>query len=358
MNKMKNRQSTVLKMAPRGVDGFLVTDLSNIRYLCGYSGSAGMLLLRKNGAVFFTDFRYQEQSATEVGDNAKIRVVKDKTLLKELVNYLSKSRSKSLMIENSLKLSCYKSLKDLFKGTVRIAKGFVEDARKVKDETEFASLKKAFSIADAAFAELIPHIKPRISEIEIAARLEFIMRMKGSEGPSFPTIVAAGKRSACPHAQPTENKLRSGEMVKIDFGATVNGYHSDMTRTVFLGSATEKFKKVYEIVLRAQTAAIKGIKPGASCREIDKLARDLISKEGYKDNFGHGLGHSLGLDIHESPSFSTKSDDNLETDMILTVEPGIYIPDWGGIRVEDVYRVTTEKPERFTSTPNSLLEIR
>lgn len=354
-NPCLERQQAVVEAFPAGLDALLVTNLSNVRYLTGFAGSSGVLLLERKKSLFFTDFRYQEQSENEVGDSAEIVVFKTSSS-EAVLEYLGKSRVAGLGVESTMTLGTYEIFREKFKGKLTTTKGIIEGVRQVKGEEEMVELRKAFSISDRSFKKLLRFIKPGKRETEIAARLEYIMRMEGSEGPSFATIIASGERSSCPHAHPTDRKIKAGEMVKIDFGAIWNGYHSDMTRTVFVGKADKKFREVYGIVLEAQRRAIAGIRPGVTGFDIDKLARDHIASKGYGEHFGHGLGHSLGLDIHEMPAFSTKCNDTIKAGMVLTVEPGIYLPGWGGVRIEDVYRVD-DVPERLTTTPNDLLEL-
>ncbi|OQA04615.1 MAG: putative peptidase [bacterium ADurb.Bin374] len=354
-NPCLERQQAVVEAFPAGLDAMLVTNLSNVRYLTGFTGSSGVLLLERKKSLFFTDFRYQEQSENEVGRSAEIVVFKTSSS-EAVLEYLGKSRVASLGVESTMTLGTYEIFREKFNGKLITTKGIIEGVRQVKGEEELKELRKAFSISDRSFKKLLRFIKPGKRETEIAARLEYIMRMEGSEGPSFATIIASGERSSCPHAHPTDRKIKAGEMVKIDFGAIWNGYHSDMTRTVFVGKADKKFREVYGIVLEAQKRAIAGIRPGVTGFDIDKLARDHIASNGYGDHFGHGLGHSLGLDIHEMPAFSLKCNDTIKAGMVLTVEPGIYLPGWGGVRIEDVYRVD-DVPERLTATPNDLLEL-
>jgi len=352
----KQRQSRLLKEMPSAVDAFLVTGLSSIRYLCGFTGSAGCLLLDRRKSVFFTDFRYQEQSAQEIRKSAEIVVFKTSSM-EAVGEYLTTCPVKVLGIEGSLAVEQLETLKKTLRNEIRILNQIPEQIRWCKDEKEIKALRKVFQISDKAFARIVKFIKPGRKEIDIAAKLEFILRKSGSEGPSFSTIVASGERAACPHAQPTKKKIESGEMLKIDFGATFDGYRSDMTRTVFLGKATPRFKEIYGIVLEAQRRAIAAIKPGVPCKDVDAAARDYIASKGFGENFGHGTGHALGLDVHEPPRLSAKSSEVLAEGMVVTVEPGIYIPGWGGVRIEDVFVVRSSGPERLTHTPNELLEI-
>ncbi|MBI3039234.1 aminopeptidase P family protein [bacterium] len=354
----KKRQQSLASLIPNDINALLLKDFSNLRYLTGFSGSAGTLLLERKKATFLTDFRYQEQSKLEVGDSAEVIVFQNtSTPTEALFKLLRKKRLKVLGVEGSLPIELFEQMSKDLKTGLKVVSGLCEGIRKIKDETEIDNLKRAFSIADKSFAKLLEFIEPGKTELEITAKLEYLMRLNGSEKLSFDTIVASGDRSACPHAHPTEKKIESNRMLKIDFGAVFNGYHSDMTRTVFIGKADRKFKNIYSIVRDAQRKAIDAIRPGISCKQIDQIARDHITKKGYGPQFGHGLGHAVGIDVHEIPSFSQKSKDYLEAGMVLTVEPGIYIPGWGGVRIEDVFVVKSDGVEQLTKTPNDLLEI-
>ena len=338
-------------------DAVLITDSSNIRYLCGFSGSCGYVLVTRNKTYFFTDFRYQEQSEQEVGDNADIIVFKN-SLLKTIFTKVKACKIKTLGIERSLSVDMFLTLKDEFDGKIVAVGNHVSSLRRIKEKEELKMLKKAFKIADHAFGELMNEIKVGQTEVEVAALLEYFMKSNGSEMPSFPTIIASGPNSSCPHAQPTNRRIKNGDMVKIDFGAVYKGYHSDMTRTIFVGKATDKFKKIYNIVHKAQTEAIKALKVGAKCNDIDKVARDIIAEAGYGDNFGHGLGHSFGLEVHENPSLSKKCEVEIEPGMTFTVEPGIYLPGWGGIRIEDSFMVDENRLVKLTRTPSAIYEVK
>jgi Xaa-Pro aminopeptidase len=338
-------------------DAVLVTDSSNVRYLCGFSGSCGYILATRNKTYFFTDFRYQEQSEQEVGDNANIIVFKD-SFLKTVFKKIKACKVKKLGIERSLSVNTFLKLQEEFDGKVAPVSDHIRIQRRIKEKEELKMLKKAFKIADHAFGELMNKIKVGQTEVEVAALLEYFMKSNGSEMPSFSTIVASGPNSSCPHAQPTNRKIKNGDMVKIDFGAVYKGYHSDMTRTIFIGKATDKFKKIYNIVHKAQSEAIKALRVKAKCSDIDKIARNIITDAGYGDNFGHGLGHSFGLEVHESPSLSKKCEDIIEPGMTFTVEPGIYLPGWGGIRIEDSFMVEENKLVKLTRTPSAIYEVK
>ena len=353
----KERISALRKMFTDNYEAVIITNLNNVRYLCGYTGSNGTLLITKKQALFFTDFRYQEQSQKEINGCADIVITKngeDKGVF-ELIN---KMGIKSLGFEKSLDVARFLQFSDHFKGGKLVpTENLVEELRQYKDADEAKSLQIAFNIADNSLAALIEDMGLGMTEIEIAALLEFYMKTNGSEMPSFDTIVASGPNSSCPHHQPTDRKIKNGDILKIDFGATYNGYHSDMTRTFFIGKATAKFKKIYNIVAEAQKKAIEAIKLGEECKKIDAIARKVITDAGYAKNFGHGLGHSFGLEIHEKPAFSPLNPSTIQVGHTYTVEPGIYLPGWGGIRIEDSFIVTNEGLHRFTNFPNDLIEL-
>lgn len=351
------RIAALRELFTENYQAMLVTNLHNVRYLCGFSGSCGILLVTKKNATFFTDFRYQEQSAAQIGDAAEIVVFKNNQV-ETIAKSIKKAKLKALAVEKSLNIRQFLAYSEEFKIDLYPAENLVERLRQHKDAEEVKSLKQAFAIADNAFSELMKIIKPGMTENAVAAHLEFFMKMAGSDEPSFSTIIAGGPNSSCPHAHPTDRPIKKGEMVKIDFGAVFNGYHSDMTRTIFMGKATEKFKKVYATVLDAQKQAIKALKIGAICKDVDAVARKVITDAGYGENFGHGLGHSLGLEVHEAPSLSARCDDAITAGVTFTVEPGIYLPGWGGIRIEDVFLVKDKGLLKLTNTPNELYEVK
>lgn len=349
------RLNTLRKQFKDQCQALLISDSNNIKYLCGFTGSCGKLLVTARKAYFFTDFRYEQQSLKEVCSDVKIEIIKHSML--ESLRKIKSLKIKRLGIERNEHLSTYLILQEIYKDDLVIVGKLPERLRQIKSSQEMSKIRKAFAIADESFNKLLKIIKPGMKETNVAAHLEFYMKELGSEQPSFATIVASGVNAACPHAKPGNKKLKKNEMVKIDFGAVFEGYHSDMTRTIFLGKATKKFEKIYNIVLKAQSEAVKALKPGVKCSEVDGVARDVISKAGYEKYFGHGLGHALGLDVHEMPALSQKCDRIIEPGMIFTVEPGIYLPDWGGVRIEDVYLVKEKGLEKLTKTPNKLKEL-
>ena len=273
---------------------------------------------------------------------------------------IEKENIKTVYLETeSVPISYYKTLSAKLFGTLVSDSSKVQDIvsqlRSVKTEEEISLIKQAQKLTDDAFKFILNKIKVGISEKEIALQLEFFMRERGSEGVSFDFIVVSGKNSSLPHGVPTDKKIEKGDFVTMDFGGVVAGYRSDMTRTVAVGEVTAKQSEVYNTVLKAQTAALKSIKAGVVCRDIDKIARDIISDCGYADCFGHGLGHSVGLEIHESPAFNTRDTTVLKAGTVITVEPGIYIENEFGVRIEDMVAVTEKGCENLTHSPKELI---
>jgi Xaa-Pro aminopeptidase len=332
----RRQEKLKAQLAEQEIDGMLVTNLIHIRYLCGFTGSSGSLLIGPDSCEFITDGRYVVQSKNEVrGANITIdsiphlQVIKNKNFLSNnmIVGFDGKNVSHQMFSQISTTLS-HVEWKNIT--------GYIEKLAMQKDDKEIEALKTAVEITDRAFAEVLPMVKIGVEEQEIGNRLSFLYRKYGdSDADAFSPIVGSGPHSAMPHQRPTDKKIGPGELVVIDSGAKYAGYHADMTRTVATKGYSEKQKEIYQIVLEAQLKSIQGIKAGVSCKEIDSLARDHIDKAGYGEYFDHGLGHSLGLEIHEDPRFSKVSKDYLMKNYVMTVEPGIYIEDIGGVRIED-----------------------
>jgi len=339
------------------VSGFLITNLRNIYYLVGFSGSSGLLLVRPDDAFFFTDFRYQEQVKREISD-CKIKIVKDE-LLKGLAKSKEiKKRDRIGFESRNLSVSQYSSLKEFFPQVRwKPFEDSVETLRKAKDEEEIAKIKKAAAIGDTVFQSILSLLKPGISEQDIASEIDYRLKKAGASGSPFETIVASGSQGALPHASPTNRKLRQKDFIVIDLGAIYRGYCSDMTRTVILGRPSQKHKQIYHLVLKAQERALKFMRPGMKCAKVDELARSVIREAGFGREFGHGLGHGVGLEIHEAPSLSRKSKDTLEPGMVVTVEPGVYISGWGGVRIEDTILITKEGIQTLTKTPKEMIVV-
>jgi Xaa-Pro aminopeptidase len=341
------------------LDYYLVSHLPHVRYLCGYSGSNGLLLLSHTRAEFYTDGRYTEQVRTEV-KGARARIPKDGNLVAEMAkSVILRGKHPRIGIQAKyMVLAAYTALKDKLSDALLVAHDeLVEPLTAVKDKKEIAFIRRATKIVDEAFVELLPSLRPGVREIEAAAELEYIMMKRGSEGTPFETICASGKRSALPHGKASAKKMGKGEFVTLDFGAIVGGYCSDITRTVVLGKASARQKKIYDCVYRAQTAAVRKMRHGASTRAVDATARDIITRAGYGRRFGHGTGHGVGLEVHQTPNLSPRVDSKLAAGMVVTVEPGIYVPGFGGVRIEDDVLVTRSGYEVLTTTTKKLIEL-
>lgn len=336
-------------------DGMLILKPENRRYLSGFTGSSGYLLITGQEAVLITDFRYTEQAKEQA---PYFRVVEHGSSAPDAIRAeLESAGVKRLAFETDhLTYALYAAFNEKFAPVELIpTEGIVEKIRAVKDEQEIATIRQACAIADAAFLHILGFLKPGISERDVALELEFFMRRQGAKSSSFDIIVASGTRSSLPHGVATDKILQQGDFVKLDFGALYDGYCSDITRTVVLGEPNEQQKHIYNIVLEAQLRALDHLKPGMSGKEADALARDLIREKGYGDQFGHSLGHGLGLYIHEAPRLSALSDDRLEPGMVVTVEPGIYIPGFGGVRIEDDVVITKSGIDILTRSTKELV---
>jgi len=356
---MKKRITLLQRVLKQeNLDCLLVTDLPQIHYLCGYTGTNGLLIVFQTEAIFITDFRYAGQVRQQV-KGAKIKVV-SRELLSEL-DENKKLQTRNLRVgylEQFLPVQSLKMIKAKLPNALMAPTfGLVEALAVKKDAGELKLLKKAAEITDTAFERVLQIIRPGVGENEVRAELEYQMMMLGSEKPGFETIIASGPRSAMPHGVASEKKIKKGEFVTLDFGAVYEGYHADMTRTVVVGKANSKQKKIYNLVLKAQIAGIKKAKAGLKGSEVDKHVRDIITRAGYGKNFGHGLGHGLGLQIHEEPRLTPLSDTVLEPNMVVTVEPGIYLDGWGGVRIEDDIIITRNGCRVINKSDKSLIEL-
>ena len=333
---IKRQNNLKSLFSEKNLDGMLVTNLTHIRYLCGFTGSAGSLLITHDKCEFITDGRYTFQSKNEV-KGANITISSDPHFNVIKKENLLPSNLKIAFDSNNVSHQIYNQLKDIFSSiSWEGTSGYVESLAMIKDEKEIDAIKTAVEITDQAFSEVFPMIKIGVKEKEIANQLSFLYRKYGdADADAFSPIVGSGIHSAMPHQRPTDKKIEPGELVVIDSGAKYAGYHADMTRTVATKGYSEKQKEIYNIVLEAQLKSIDGIKSNISCKEIDSIARDHITNAGYGKYFDHGLGHSLGLEIHENPRFSKVSKDILQSNHVMTVEPGIYLEDIGGVRIED-----------------------
>lgn len=335
----------------------LILSEVNRLYFSGFRSSAGAIVVTENRAVFLTDFRYFEKAKREIKD---LEVILSKKLYSDIKEVLKKEGVKTLFLETDyVNLNQYTSLTSIFED-ITISKenlltAAIKEMRSVKTKDEINNIITAQKITDKAFLHILNFIDTNKTEKEIAVELEFFMRKEGSEAASFDFIVVSGKNSSLPHGTPTDKKIEYGDFITMDFGGVINGYRSDMTRTVALGKATEKQELVYNTVLKAQETALEKIKPDAICKDIDKSARDVINNAGFEGCFGHGLGHSVGLEIHELPSFNTVDNTTLQSGMVLTVEPGIYLENEFGVRIEDMVAITDKDYVNLTSSPKELI---
>lgn len=342
------------KFSEAGIDGILITNPFNRRYLTNFTGTAGIVLISSDNAQFITDFRYVEQAAKQCGG---FEIVQHSgAIADEIARQVTHLGVKKLGFEEEhLTYSTYKAYDKAIDAELVPVSGLVEKLRLIKTDAEIKILKEAADIADAAFKHILDFIRPGKTELEVANELEFFMRKAGAASSSFDTIVASGIRSALPHGVASDKVIERGDFVTLDFGAYYRGYVSDITRTVAVGEPDAKLKKIYEIVLEAQTRGLEGFKPGMTGKEADALTRDYITKQGYGEYFGHSTGHGIGLEIHEGPALSFRSDIVLEPGMVVTCEPGIYIPGLGGVRIEDDTRITLDHNEVLTHSAKELI---
>lgn len=342
------------QLAQEQIDALLITNPFNRRYMTGFTGTAGVVLISEHDAVFITDFRYTKQAEVEI-DGYKI-VKHTKSIIEEVAAQVKIMNVKTVGFEkDDLSFALYEQWEKEIDADLKPVSGIVENLRMVKTADEIAVLKQAAKIADDAFQHIITFIRPGVTELEVSNELEFFMRKQGATSSSFSIIVASGLRSALPHGVATDKVIEVGDFVTLDFGALYNGYISDLTRTIAVGEPTEKLKEIYAVVLEAIELALKQIKPGMTGIEADQIARDYITSKGFGEAFGHSTGHGIGLEVHEGPSLSFKSSTVLEPNMVVTVEPGIYLPKVGGVRIEDDIIITEEGNERLTFATKELL---
>ena len=335
----------------------LIRSEVNRNYLTGFHSSAGFVVVGSNGSAFFTDSRYIEAAQKEV-TSCPVQLLND--FKEDVGEYIFQHGYRKIHIEaEKTPVARMNFLAKSMKFAKICADGTLDNKlsllREIKTCDEVKKIRKAQLIAEKAFDEILPFIKVGVSEIEIAAKLENVMRLGGSDGFSFDTIAIAGKNTSKPHGVPTDNKVRDGDFITMDFGAVFDSYRSDMTRTVAVGNVSVKQREVYNIVLKAQEEALKILKAGVNCADADKAARDVIKNAGYGNYFGHSLGHGVGIEVHENPNLSPKSKAELKVGNVVTVEPGIYIPDEFGVRIEDFVVITETGYENLTSSPKNLI---
>jgi Xaa-Pro aminopeptidase len=332
--------------------------LPNVRYLSGYSGTNGLILVSPDGSLFLTDFRYKEQASEQV-KNLKV-VIAERELILSLPSLvlLKSTRLKVGFEQNHLSCGIYQQLKTLLPNCLLVpTEDLVESLSIEKEQGEIDKIKKAISITEQVFHEVLDFVKPKVKEQDLAAEIEYKFKKYGSSAPFFETIVASGKRSALPHGVASGKKIEKGDFVTLDMGAVYDGYTADLTRTVVVGKANKRQKEVYNIVLKAQKQALSKVKPKIRACDLDKVARDIIKRAGYDKYFGHGLGHGIGGIIHAGPAINPRNQQLLESGMVVTIEPGIYIPNWGGVRIEDDVLITKRGCEVLTKAEKNLIEI-
>lgn len=342
-----------------GVDAALITDPYNMRYISGFRGGEGTLYISGESRVLITDSRYTEAAGKESSFTVKEcnRHHSTTDILKELIEAEAVQK---LGYEDAAMLCRtfhdYQQKLAMVQQWVPLGEE-VRKLRQIKKEEELTCLRQAERIGDLAFSKILDVIRPGITEKEVRMELEYQMMKQGADGVSFDTIVASGIHSSMPHAIPTDKKIELGDFVTMDFGCRYQGYCSDMTRTIVVGKANDRQKEIYQLVLKANRVTESLLRAGMICREVDKIARDIITDAGYGDYFGHGLGHSVGLEIHESPACNMRDTTILQPNMIMTVEPGVYLPGFGGVRIEDMVVITEHGYENLAHSGKELIEL-
>ncbi len=375
------RAQLIKELMQEPIDAVLINNPSNLYYYTGFTGGEAMFLMPVNGDIMstyafelcgisndshaitndwpdgyvITDSRYYEQVEKEC-EGLQLVKWESKGMAATIQELLSEDKKIQIVLEDDMNLAQYMKLTEVCKNCAfALGSKWIQKPRMVKDAEELAKLEQAEHIGDAAFTHILDVLKPGVSEREIALELEFFMKKQGASKLSFDTIVASGANGSMPHAQVTDRVLQSGDFVTMDFGCVYQGYCSDMTRTVAIGTPTDEMKKVYQIVLNANLRAMEQITAGKRCNEIDAVARDYIREQGYGDYFGHGLGHGVGLDIHEEPRFSPKCDVITQENMVITDEPGIYLPGQFGVRIEDLVVVKENGYQKLSQSEKKLI---
>lgn len=357
MNYTQRIAALRTELQKKKLDAFVSSFLPNIRYLTGFSGSNALYIVTASRSVFLTDFRYREQSQTEV--HADEKIIGKGSLIEFAASKKIFSSLKRIGFEKAhLSVAQFSEMKKFVSGKKLVAAaGIVEHLRAVKDDDEIALIKKAVEITDRVFQKILGMIKPGISELDISAEISYLHKKFGAENDAFDTIVASGVRGSLPHGIATEKKIKNGEFVTLDFGCIYHGYHSDMTRTVCVGNPSADMKKVYRIVSDAQQKALKVAAPSVFAKKVDSAARSHIASKGYGKFFGHSLGHGVGLEIHEQLRLRSTSKEKLSAGNVVTIEPGIYLPRKFGVRIEDMVVIREKGCEVLTSSPKELVII-
>lgn len=336
------------------LDAILITSDYNRRYMTDFTGTAGVAVVSQNDAVFITDFRYTEQAAAQVKDFRIVQHVG--SIVEEVAKQVALIGAKTVGFEkDTLVYAAYMQYKEAVKAEFVPTSGLIEKIRLIKTEQEINIIKAACEIADQAFTHILSFIEPGKTELEVSNELEFFMRKQGATSSSFDIIVASGLRSALPHGVATNKVIEKGDFVTLDFGALYNGYISDITRTIAVGQPSEKLVDMYNAVLESQLLALDKVGPGMTGIEADAVARDYLTAQGYGEAFGHSTGHGIGLEVHEGPGLSHRSETVLEENMVVTIEPGVYLPGIGGVRIEDDILITATGNEKLTHSTKELI---
>lgn len=340
-----------------GIGSLIIDGPENRFYLSGFTGTAGRILFTPDNNYFITDFRYIEQAEKQLEGYKIIKINKD--LEKKLPKLLHREGVNKLYFDaEAVNYKQYEKYKEALTGIkLEAVTGLIGKLRIKKDSKEISYIKKAVKLTDLAFGHILDFIKPGRTEREVALELEFFMKKQGAERNAFDFIVASGERASLPHGVATDKVIVDGDFVTMDFGCFYNGYCSDMTRTIVVGKPTKKQRDIYNIVLKAHEEVKKRVKAGMLCKDVDAIARDIIKNKGYGSRFGHGLGHGIGVEVHEEPRVSYTSDTVLEDGMVITDEPGIYIPEWGGVRIEDDLLITKDGCEVLNDSPRELISV-
>jgi Xaa-Pro aminopeptidase len=356
---MKRIRRLLKEIDALNFDGLLIYSVPNIRYLTGFTGDASRLIISTEGCVFLTDGRYTEQAKKEIHEEIEIfKWIDDNRYGSETYQkFIDEFKISRLGFESDvMTYADFQRLHNELNVELKPATELVEQQRMIKDDSEIELLRKACKISDRALELTFPHIKPGISERELAATLEYNMKMQGADDVSFETIILAGKRTSLLHGSPGDTQLQNGDLVQFDFGALYHGYHADMSRTFVVGKASEEQKEFYKMMQNAEIEAIKVLKAGLPGNEPDRVVRNIISEQ-YIQNYYPGLGHGVGLEIHEQPFMKNTSHFTFQSGMVVTIEPGVYIPGWGGMRIEDTVLVNNDGYEILTQFSRDLMEV-
>lgn len=346
------------ELKARSLDGVIVHRAAHIRYLCGFSGSAGLLLVTQKKAAFFTDFRYKEQMAEELVSGVKGYIDRE-PYERMLAEKLIESGMTIGFQESAVSMSTYDDIrKRLKKVKLERTGSMVADLTAIKSDEEIESIRKAADIASKVYRQVLEIVKPGMKESDLAAEISYRGKKLGSEGDAFDIIVASGPRGALPHGRASAKKIRKGELVTLDFGFIYNGFNSDMTRTFAVGNPSAEAREIYEIVLRSQKKGVAAARAGVSAKDVDDACRNEIAAAGYGEEFGHSTGHGLGIDVHEMPTLSSRGGEQiLKPGMVVTIEPGIYLPERCGVRIEDDVVITKEGCTVLTKAPKELIIV-